>query len=328
MEKVAAIKLLRTSRKYKEFTFLDGLLDLLRPEIIITPSKIDQNLLGLGISRFGGVPDLPDAFPLHSFQEQSLQFLAQINLSQLREMGIESLLPDSGWLYFFFNQKSLESGRKISKEDCKVIYVNAPVETLKRFSSDNVPSCFQLQFNQIYLLPDPNTEAIVASLQSLDAAFKQKRTLKIERQLAVFRERYRAENLKPVSPLEWCDLSAEERKKHEEVMALHPENVFNEFRDFDELPSNIYSNFESFFRDKQLKKENLNDNFYLLGEPNGWQIYDIEDRELLLNLDVTYGKSKSFPPEWTWGGQLMFFVPKNDLKKGCFDNVICELDFD
>ncbi len=319
MEKIEAIELLRSSSNYKKFKALDDLLiQALKPEIVITPTPIEQNLLGIGKSRFGGAPDLPAGFS--SFQEP-FHFLAQINLSELPES--ESQLPKVGFLYFFVNLKSLKSRSEITKEDCKVFYLNTPEEDLVR--SQGSGNCFQLQFNKIYVLIDPESGPLAAALQSLDDAFEEKRDLKIRKQFEIFQKRCQLENFRKVSALEWCDLSAEEKKKQEEILALHPNNFFSS--DYD-LPSESYSGLAESFRTKQLKQENLKDNFQLLGIPHGWQIYDMANRDLLLSLDVTYGKSKAFPLEWNWHGQLLFFNPTSDLKNGRFDNIELELDID
>lgn len=71
--------------------------------IRITPAPIEEHRLPLGASRVGGMPDLaPDQeWPHWSNGPQS--FIAQIELADLAGYPVAAVLPNAGWLSFFYN---------------------------------------------------------------------------------------------------------------------------------------------------------------------------------------------------------------------------------
>ncbi|MEZ6045236.1 MAG: YwqG family protein [Planctomycetaceae bacterium] len=116
-----------------------NLLELIKPAVRFRTERIPQAQFGLGESRFGGIPDLPEGFdwPRWKSSEQHLVlfppqredgsaplgFLAQLDLQQLPR--IDERLPDKGWLYFFFDRHYEPWGfDPADRGSCRVIYVD------------------------------------------------------------------------------------------------------------------------------------------------------------------------------------------------------------
>ncbi len=66
-------------------------------------SKVDSQESVVGVSRIGGLPDVPADFQWPQWNDQPLSFLAQINCHDLRNFAAAKNFPDSGMLYFFYD---------------------------------------------------------------------------------------------------------------------------------------------------------------------------------------------------------------------------------
>ena len=73
------------------------------PGIALEAHSVDDAELALGGSRLGGSPDLPPGFVWPTNQGRPLVFLAQLNLTDFRRFEAAQVLPDEGWLYFFYD---------------------------------------------------------------------------------------------------------------------------------------------------------------------------------------------------------------------------------
>ncbi|WP_151734936.1 YwqG family protein [Paenibacillus tengchongensis] len=62
----------------------------------------EDELIGIGCSKLGGRPDLPEAEHWPQYEGRSLHFLAQIHLDQAAGLG-ETKLPGKGLLSFFYD---------------------------------------------------------------------------------------------------------------------------------------------------------------------------------------------------------------------------------
>lgn len=70
--------------------------------VMVHPTRADE--LEVGTSKLGGYPDLPEDFYWPKQDGEYLQFIGQINLSQLEGAWKQDLLlPDTGYLYFFYD---------------------------------------------------------------------------------------------------------------------------------------------------------------------------------------------------------------------------------
>ena len=135
--------------------------ELLAPAIYI--SKLDTDISEIGISRIGGLPDLPIDFEYPYWKDKPLGFLAQINCSDLTKSDFENVLPHNGMLYFFYDIVEQPWGYEPShRGGSAVVYIPAP-ETLKRYRLPlgiNVEEiclkAFRISFKIIPSLPNPN----------------------------------------------------------------------------------------------------------------------------------------------------------------------------
>ena len=90
-----------------------------------------------GISRLGGVPDLPKgmSWPTAFSDQKPLLFLGQINLAEIHPFDANHELPSDGMLYFFHHP--------LNWEETKVIYIEAPVE----LEQNPAPEIFKIEEN-------------------------------------------------------------------------------------------------------------------------------------------------------------------------------------
>jgi len=87
-----------------------ALLELRRNSIRIRADQLDEedaDVLSVGDSRIGGLPDLPRGMEWPRYEGRPLVFLAQIDLAEAAPLDDEGLLPRTGWLWFFYD--ALES---------------------------------------------------------------------------------------------------------------------------------------------------------------------------------------------------------------------------
>lgn len=126
---------------------------LLIPAINVTCTEDD---LKTGESKFGGEPDLPKNIEWPNYQDESLIFLAQINLKEIQDFYKNNLFPKSGMLYFFVsNPENFDLEHKV------IFTENLELEK-RNFPEDVNEDCrfnpLKMQFEKIYTLP--STEAI------------------------------------------------------------------------------------------------------------------------------------------------------------------------
>lgn len=93
---------------------------------------------GLGCTRFGGKPDVPDGFEWPYFEGDSyegvknrpLSFIAQFNLEEMSQYDTENLLPKTGVLSFFYELNSMAWGYNPDDKGCARAYYFEDVNTL------------------------------------------------------------------------------------------------------------------------------------------------------------------------------------------------------
>ena len=123
------------------------LLELARPSVRLIARRTAHAPSGLGESRIGGTPDVPLGFEwprwtpskdLYEFRQPwmsdspvPLGFIAQIDLSAIPRL--DEALPDSGWLYFFYDRNCEPSGcDPADRGCCRIIYANPDRSQLVR----------------------------------------------------------------------------------------------------------------------------------------------------------------------------------------------------
>lgn len=107
-----------------------------RPSVHLTlDCTVDEVDIPVGASKMGGSPDVPDGFEYPMWKGQYLSFIAQIRLSDAKPYDLEDLLPESGMLYFFYEntQYILEHGLKDDIDaPYKVVYLPDEATPLNR----------------------------------------------------------------------------------------------------------------------------------------------------------------------------------------------------
>lgn len=115
----------------------------------------DQTLINLGVSKFGGKPDLPKNIEWPKRENEPLTFLAQLNLKEVSEFDINKTLPNSGMLYFFIANPSE------FHLDHKVIYSTEYDLTETPFPTELNEDCqfkdLRMTFKTIYTFPSIET---------------------------------------------------------------------------------------------------------------------------------------------------------------------------
>lgn len=79
-----------------------SILELSEPAIRFVIAPGQEASIQVGASKVGGYPDLPPGFPWPECRGHPLDFLAQINLTELSAFEGSDQLPPSGILFFFF----------------------------------------------------------------------------------------------------------------------------------------------------------------------------------------------------------------------------------
>jgi uncharacterized protein YwqG len=105
---------------------------LLRPSIAITTQPADESKLATGASKFGGLPDLPPGFAWPSYHGRPLSFIAQIRMKDTAPHDTEKLLPPTGLLSFFYDEKQWEEGEPYEAGRWHVHYHQGEESVLKR----------------------------------------------------------------------------------------------------------------------------------------------------------------------------------------------------
>ncbi|EJR56004.1 YwqG family protein [Bacillus paramycoides] len=138
--------------KYELAHLKQELVNTIFPCIKVVPNQ--QETIAIGSSKMGGVPDLPDAFEYPTYKGNPLRFIAQFNLSDLQNVGMDHNLPKTGMLYFFSIENYFEEAVNPS-EAGRVLYYDIPAEQLRRADEDQVQftQC-TISFELTYKLPE------------------------------------------------------------------------------------------------------------------------------------------------------------------------------
>ncbi|MDR2995620.1 cytoplasmic protein [Bacillus cereus] len=125
--------------KYELTHLKEELINTVFPCIKIVPKQ--QETIAIGSSKMGGVPDLPASFEYPKYKGNPLQFIAQFNLSDLQNVGMDHNLPKTGMLYFFSIENYFEEDVNLV-EAGRVLYYDVPVEQLRKANE------IQAKYNQ------------------------------------------------------------------------------------------------------------------------------------------------------------------------------------
>ncbi|QWU44779.1 YwqG family protein [Bacillus sp. NP247] len=138
--------------KYGLTHLKEELINTIFPCVKVVPEQ--QEMVAIGSSKMGGVPDLPDSFEYPTYKENPLRFIAQFNLSDLQNVGMDHNLPKTGMLYFFNIENYFEEDVN-PNEAGRVLYYDIPVEQLRR--ADEIQAKYNqcaITFELTYKLPE------------------------------------------------------------------------------------------------------------------------------------------------------------------------------
>lgn len=144
-----------------------ALLDLAEPAIRMNARWLGVTELPVGASKFGGLPDFhPDVtWPL--YKDRPLALMAQLSMPDLAAMHIESDLPATGMLYFFYDMVDQPWGYNPANRNAwKVIYCDVERASLRRRGLPlpapeeyPLPVC-ELEFHAEFTLPPYNSDQV------------------------------------------------------------------------------------------------------------------------------------------------------------------------
>jgi uncharacterized protein YwqG len=138
--------------------------------LAITQSRTSMDQLATGASRIGGIPDLPLEGTGERWQGSNwpaidgvpLEFLAQFNLSELKDYQSCLLLPKSGHLLIFYGFGINSNPRR---SQVRVIYANG-IELHRPSEPWEIPDTIQqfhpttLRYSETLKLPHPGSWAV------------------------------------------------------------------------------------------------------------------------------------------------------------------------
>jgi uncharacterized protein YwqG len=106
---------------------------LARPSIRIYATPVDEGSLPIGVSKVGGLPDLPPDLVWPEFRRLPQSFIAQIRLAEVKPYDVEGALPPTGMLWFFYDAKQEAYGDE--PQDCgawQVLFREGDLVNLQR----------------------------------------------------------------------------------------------------------------------------------------------------------------------------------------------------
>jgi uncharacterized protein YwqG len=128
--------------------------------IRLSPTLEDENKMKLSESKVGGMPDLPQLFEWPLWKDQSLSFIAQINLGEVSNFYCAETSPKRGILYFFYSAEQETWGfDPADNGSWRTLYYDGPMEGLERRNPpDDLPEyaiydCSRLAASELLTLP-------------------------------------------------------------------------------------------------------------------------------------------------------------------------------
>jgi len=83
---------------------------LARPSIRLFTTPVEESSLQVGVSKLGGLPDLPAGTQWPEWNGLPQSFIAQIRLDDLHSYDVQGVLPRYGMLWFFYDAQQQTFG--------------------------------------------------------------------------------------------------------------------------------------------------------------------------------------------------------------------------
>lgn len=277
---------------------------LKRPGIGLAFKKTEE-ALAPNASKFGGNPYLPADFEWPYYEGDTIEdegeyvnrpltFLLQVNLADVAQFDTEQLLPRTGMLYFFYEYASMKWGIEPDDNGCaKVYYYDCPVEQLKETplpddyfdtvmdEGDELPE-LAVVFTKRDSVPDIYE---VEDYQGLECDFDE---YEEAREKALGRSREGEDCYDSSQMLGYAEIV-------QSSMLL----------DCEEMTTCVKKGVKKLKLSKAERKE-------MFERSKEWT--------LLLQLSCVSDRG-DFYLDWVDGGQLYFYIRKEDLKAGNFNNI-------
>ncbi len=105
----------------------ESLADLFNYVVLISKNSVNRPLTA-GVSKFGGRPYLPKNF-VWPKEKETLHFLFQINLKEVKPFDLEDKLPEKGMISVFANEEEYDGGVAFFHDDVDLVKTSHPTES-------------------------------------------------------------------------------------------------------------------------------------------------------------------------------------------------------
>ncbi|GHO49532.1 YwqG family protein [Ktedonospora formicarum] len=119
---------------------------LVKPSIRLNAQPTTDESLPIGVSKLGGMPDLPLDIPWPVWHNLSQSFIAQINLRDTHPYDANKLLPERGMLWFFYDARQETYGDEPANRGGWSVFFREESGELKRAQAPaNLPAASQFK---------------------------------------------------------------------------------------------------------------------------------------------------------------------------------------
>ncbi len=151
-------------RKYELESFTENIFNLIKYKIRIKNVPSEDRYIPIGLSKFGGSPDVPEGFKWPYWKGRPLSFLVQIDLAiiqekikdfKIKKIETISFPKTEGFLYFFFNYHQEVWGENSEDKGCgRVIFEKVNKSELKRTPNPSVYKSYTYKPNALAFYND------------------------------------------------------------------------------------------------------------------------------------------------------------------------------
>ena len=119
---------------------------LAKSSIRLTTTPVSETTLELGVSKLGGVPDVPADFVWPEWKGLPQSFLAQIRLEDAHPYDVDGMLPVQGILWFFYDaQQETFGADPADKGGWFVLFAEHPANLQRATVPATLPTTSQFQ---------------------------------------------------------------------------------------------------------------------------------------------------------------------------------------
>lgn len=112
--------------------------------LVTTPAT--ESMLEIGVSKLGGVPDVPADFVWPAWKGLPQSFIAQIRLEDAHPYDVDGVLPAQGTLWFFYDAQQQTFGADLAdKGGWSVLFAEQPTKLQRATAPATLPTTSQFQ---------------------------------------------------------------------------------------------------------------------------------------------------------------------------------------